>query len=109
MSIEVKVPTLGESVSEATVGQWLKKPGEAVALDEPIVSLETDKVAVEVPAPAAGVLGAHIVLATRGVAVPWTFALATFILTVTAAVFAAFTPGVVAAYRDPVTVMRTHM
>lgn len=58
---------------------------------------------------AAGVLGAHIVLATRGVAVPWTFALATFILTVTAAVFAAFTPGVVAAYRDPVTVMRTHM
>ncbi len=59
MSIEVKVPTLGESVSEATVGQWLKKPGEAVALDEPIVSLETDKVAVEVPAPAAGVLGAY--------------------------------------------------
>ncbi|CAM4003142.1 Dihydrolipoyllysine-residue succinyltransferase component of 2-oxoglutarate dehydrogenase complex [Novosphingobium lubricantis] len=61
MSIEVKVPTLGESVSEATVGQWLKKPGEAVALDEPIVSLETDKVAVEVPAPAAGVLGAQAV------------------------------------------------
>ncbi len=58
MSIEVKVPTLGESVSEATVGQWLKQPGEAVALDEPIVSLETDKVAVEVPAPAAGVMGA---------------------------------------------------
>ncbi|WP_298284403.1 2-oxoglutarate dehydrogenase complex dihydrolipoyllysine-residue succinyltransferase [Novosphingobium sp.] len=58
MSIEVKVPTLGESVSEATIGQWLKKPGEAVALDEPIVSLETDKVAVEVPAPAAGVMGA---------------------------------------------------
>jgi 2-oxoglutarate dehydrogenase E2 component (dihydrolipoamide succinyltransferase) len=57
MSIEVKVPTLGESVSEATVGQWLKKPGEAVALDEPIVSLETDKVAVDVPAPAAGILG----------------------------------------------------
>ena len=61
MSIEVKVPTLGESVSEATVGQWLKKPGEAVALDEPIVSLETDKVAVEVPAPAAGILGDLIV------------------------------------------------
>jgi 2-oxoglutarate dehydrogenase E2 component (dihydrolipoamide succinyltransferase) len=57
MSIEVKVPTLGESVSEATVGQWLKKPGETVALDEPIVSLETDKVAVEVPSPVAGVLG----------------------------------------------------
>ncbi|NKJ41197.1 2-oxoglutarate dehydrogenase complex dihydrolipoyllysine-residue succinyltransferase [Novosphingobium sp. SG720] len=61
MSIEVKVPTLGESVSEATVGQWLKKPGEAVALDEPIVSLETDKVAVEVPSPVAGVLGQILV------------------------------------------------
>ena len=61
MSIEVKVPTLGESVSEATVGQWLKQPGEAVALDEPIASLETDKVAVDVPAPAAGVMGAHLV------------------------------------------------
>ncbi|KPF91424.1 dihydrolipoamide succinyltransferase [Novosphingobium sp. AAP83] len=60
MSIEVKVPTLGESVSEATVGQWLKKPGEAVALDEPIVSLETDKVAVEVPSPSAGVMGALV-------------------------------------------------
>lgn len=60
MSIEVKVPTLGESVSEATVGQWLKKPGEAVALDEPIASLETDKVAVDVPAPAAGIMGEWI-------------------------------------------------
>jgi 2-oxoglutarate dehydrogenase E2 component (dihydrolipoamide succinyltransferase) len=49
MSSEVKVPTLGESVSEATIGEWLKQPGEAVALDEPIASLETDKVAVEVP------------------------------------------------------------
>ncbi|WP_022681280.1 2-oxoglutarate dehydrogenase complex dihydrolipoyllysine-residue succinyltransferase [Sphingobium bisphenolivorans] len=57
MATEVKVPTLGESVTEATVGQWLKKPGEAVKADEPIVSLETDKVAVDVPAPAAGVLG----------------------------------------------------
>lgn len=61
MSIEVKVPTLGESVSEATVGQWLKKPGETVAVDEPIVSLETDKVAVEVPSPVAGVLGQILV------------------------------------------------
>ena len=60
MSTEVKVPTLGESVSEATIGEWLKQPGEAVGLDEPIASLETDKVAVEVPAPAAGVMGAHI-------------------------------------------------
>jgi 2-oxoglutarate dehydrogenase E2 component (dihydrolipoamide succinyltransferase) len=60
MSIEVKVPVLGESVSEATVGQWLKQPGEAVALDEPIASLETDKVAIEVPSPIAGIMGAHI-------------------------------------------------
>ncbi|HQV04745.1 MULTISPECIES: 2-oxoglutarate dehydrogenase complex dihydrolipoyllysine-residue succinyltransferase [unclassified Novosphingobium] len=57
MSTEVKVPTLGESVSEATIGEWLKKPGEAVALDEPIASLETDKVAVEVTATVAGVMG----------------------------------------------------
>jgi len=59
MSVEVKVPTLGESVTEATIGEWLKQPGDAVALDEPVASLETDKVAVEVPAPAAGVMGAH--------------------------------------------------
>lgn len=61
MSIEVKVPVLGESITEATLGQWLKKPGEAVAADEPIASLETDKVAVEVPAPVAGVMGAYAV------------------------------------------------
>ncbi|HZV11504.1 MAG TPA: biotin/lipoyl-containing protein, partial [Novosphingobium sp.] len=60
MSTEVKVPTLGESVSEATIGQWLKQPGEAVALDEPIASLETDKVAIEVNAPVAGVLTAQL-------------------------------------------------
>jgi 2-oxoglutarate dehydrogenase E2 component (dihydrolipoamide succinyltransferase) len=60
MSTEVKVPTLGESVSEATIGEWLKQPGEAVAADEPIASLETDKVAVEVPAPTAGVMGQHL-------------------------------------------------
>lgn len=61
MSTEVVVPTLGESISEATLGQWLKQPGEAVSADEPIASLETDKVAVEVTAPVAGVMGAHIV------------------------------------------------
>ncbi len=61
MPSEVKVPVLGESVTEATVGQWLKQPGDAVALDEAIVSLETDKVAVEVPSPIAGVMGAQIV------------------------------------------------
>jgi 2-oxoglutarate dehydrogenase E2 component (dihydrolipoamide succinyltransferase) len=56
MTIEIKVPALGESVTEATVGQWFKKPGDAVKVDEPLVELETDKVTVEVPAPAAGVL-----------------------------------------------------
>ena len=57
MSIEVKVPVLGESISEATIGEWLKQPGDPVAADEAIASLETDKVAVEVPAPSAGVMG----------------------------------------------------
>jgi 2-oxoglutarate dehydrogenase E2 component (dihydrolipoamide succinyltransferase) len=56
MAIDIKVPALGESVTEATVGQWFKQPGEAVAADEPVVELETDKVTVEVPAPAGGVL-----------------------------------------------------
>ena len=56
MATEVNVPALGESVTEATVGEWLKQPGEAVAADEPIASLETDKVAVEVPSPVAGIL-----------------------------------------------------
>jgi len=53
---DIRVPTLGESVTEATVGKWFKQPGEAVAVDEPLVELETDKVTLEVPAPAAGVL-----------------------------------------------------
>jgi 2-oxoglutarate dehydrogenase E2 component (dihydrolipoamide succinyltransferase) len=53
---DIRVPTLGESVTEATVGKWFKQPGEAVAVDEPVVELETDKVTLEVPAPAAGVL-----------------------------------------------------
>ncbi len=56
MATQVKVPTLGESVTEATVGEWLKQVGDAVEADEPIASLETDKVAVEVPSPVAGVL-----------------------------------------------------
>ncbi|HZD25097.1 MAG TPA: biotin/lipoyl-containing protein, partial [Alphaproteobacteria bacterium] len=54
--IEIHVPTLGESVTEATVARWLKQAGEPVGRDEPVVELETDKAAVEVPAPAAGVL-----------------------------------------------------
>ncbi|HTH28313.1 MAG TPA: 2-oxoglutarate dehydrogenase complex dihydrolipoyllysine-residue succinyltransferase [Sphingobium sp.] len=63
MATEVKVPALGESVTEASVGQWLKQPGDAVAADEPIVSLETDKVAIDVPSPVAGVLGSQLVKA----------------------------------------------
>ncbi|MBL4758304.1 MAG: 2-oxoglutarate dehydrogenase complex dihydrolipoyllysine-residue succinyltransferase [Rhizobiales bacterium] len=61
MSAEIRVPTLGESVTEATIGQWFKKPGDAIAVDEPLVELETDKVTVEVPAPSAGVMGKIIV------------------------------------------------
>src|SRR4026209_1243165 len=53
---DIRVPTLGESVTEATVGKWFKQPGDAVAVDEPLVELETDQVTLEVPAPAAGVL-----------------------------------------------------
>lgn len=60
MPQDVVIPALGESVTEASVGQWLKAVGEAVAADEPIVSLETDKVAVEVPAPVAGVLSEQL-------------------------------------------------
>src|SRR3569623_1959930 len=54
---EIRVPTLGESVTEATIGRWFKKTGDAVAVDEPLVELETDKVTIEVPAPSAGTLG----------------------------------------------------
>jgi len=61
MTVEVKVPTLGESVAEATIGEWLKQPGDPVKVDEPIASLETDKVAVEVPSPVAGTMGAQAV------------------------------------------------
>jgi 2-oxoglutarate dehydrogenase E2 component (dihydrolipoamide succinyltransferase) len=68
MAIEIKVPSLGESVTEATVARWLKQPGDAVALDEPVVELETDKVNVEVPAPAAGTLAE--ILAGEGMSLP---------------------------------------
>ena len=61
MATEVLVPTLGESITEATVGEWLKQPGDPVAVDEAIASLETDKVSVEVPSPVAGVMGQHAV------------------------------------------------
>ena len=59
MATEITVPVLGESVTEGSVGEWLKQPGDSVAVDEPICSLETDKVAVDVPSPVAGVLSEH--------------------------------------------------
>jgi len=61
MATEIKVPTLGESVTEATVGKWFKKAGDAIAADEPLVELETDKVTIEVPSPAAGTLAEIVV------------------------------------------------
>jgi 2-oxoglutarate dehydrogenase E2 component (dihydrolipoamide succinyltransferase) len=69
MATEIRVPSLGESVTEATVGKWFKQAGDAVTADEPLVELETDKVTVEVPAPASGVLSAIIVKAGDTVAV----------------------------------------
>jgi 2-oxoglutarate dehydrogenase E2 component (dihydrolipoamide succinyltransferase) len=68
MATDIRVPTLGESITEATVARWLKQPGEAVERDEPVVELETDKVTLEVPAPAAGRLGE--VIAAEGANVP---------------------------------------
>ena len=65
MATEIRVPNLGKSVVEATVGQWFKQAGEAVSADEPLVELETDKVTVEVPAPASGVLSEILVKAGR--------------------------------------------
>ena len=60
MTVEIKIPELGESISEATIGKWLKNPGDKVEADEPIVALETDKVAIEVPAPSDGFIGKHL-------------------------------------------------
>ena len=69
MATDVKVPTLGESITEATLGQWLKKAGDPVKADEPLASLETDKVAIEVNAPVAGVMGDQLVAEGDNVAV----------------------------------------
>jgi 2-oxoglutarate dehydrogenase E2 component (dihydrolipoamide succinyltransferase) len=69
VATDVEVPALGESITEGTLAQWLKKPGEAVAADEPIASLETDKVSVEVPSPVAGVLTEQLVQEGDNVAV----------------------------------------
>ncbi len=68
MATEIKVPSLGKSITDATVARWLKRPGEPVALDEPVVELETDKVNVEVPAPAAGSLAE--IRAEEGMSLP---------------------------------------
>jgi 2-oxoglutarate dehydrogenase E2 component (dihydrolipoamide succinyltransferase) len=68
---EIRVPALGESVTEATIGKWFKQPGDPVAVDEPLVELETDKVTIEVPAPAAGVLGDIAAKDGETVAVLW--------------------------------------
>src|SRR5690348_2007497 len=69
MATDVQVPALGESITEGTLAQWLKKPGEAVKADEPIASLETDKVSVDVPSPVAGVLTEQLVEEGDNVAV----------------------------------------
>jgi 2-oxoglutarate dehydrogenase E2 component (dihydrolipoamide succinyltransferase) len=69
MATDVQVPALGESITEGTLAQWLKKPGDAVAADEPIASLETDKVSVEVPSPVSGVLTEQVVQEGDNVAV----------------------------------------
>ena len=69
MATDVQVPALGESITEGTLAQWLKKPGEAVKADEPIASLETDKVSVEVPSPVGGVLTEQLVEEGDNVAV----------------------------------------
>lgn len=70
---EIRVPTLGESVSEATVGKWFKKPGDTVKADEILTELETDKVTLEVNAPCAGVLSEILIKAGETVApgAPW--------------------------------------
>src|SRR6185503_6766832 len=69
MATDVQVPALGESITEGTLAQWLKKPGEAVKADEPIASLETDKVSVAVPSPVGGVLTEQLVAEGDNVAV----------------------------------------
>jgi 2-oxoglutarate dehydrogenase E2 component (dihydrolipoamide succinyltransferase) len=69
MATDVQVPALGESITEGTLAEWLKKPGDAVGVDEPIASLETDKVSVEVPSPVAGVLTEQLVKEGDNVAV----------------------------------------
>ena len=68
MATEIRVPTLGESVSEATIGNWYKKVGDSIKVDEPLCELETDKVTIEVPAPASGTLSEIVAAAGETVA-----------------------------------------
>ena len=99
MTIEVRVPTLGESVTEATVATWFKKPGDAVAVDEMLCELETDKVTVEVPAPAAGVMGEIVAAEGETVGVD------ALLATIAAGEGAAPAPAAAAASRRPATRM----
>ena len=73
MAIEITVPVLGESVVEATIARWMKKSGDAVAADEPVVELETDKVTLEVPAPVNGTL--TDIIAAEGARLKWALCL----------------------------------
>ena len=95
MSTEVRVPTLGESVTEATVATWFKKPGDAVAVDEMLCELETDKVTVEVPAPVAGVLTE--IVAAEGT----TVGVAALLAQISEGATAAATPAAPAAKAEP--------
>ncbi len=99
MSVEVRVPTLGESVTEATVATWFKKPGDAVAIDEMLCELETDKVTVEVPSPANGTLGE--VVAREGETVGVGALLATLSAGAGAAPAPAAAPAVVSETKSP--------
>jgi 2-oxoglutarate dehydrogenase E2 component (dihydrolipoamide succinyltransferase) len=99
MSTEVRVPTLGESVTEATVATWFKKPGDAVAVDEMLCELETDKVTVEVPAPVAGVLSE--IVAAEGTTVGVNALLAQIAEGAAASAAAAATPAAEAPRAEP--------
>ena len=69
MSVELRVPSVGESITEVQIGEWLKKPGDTVQQDEPVVVIETDKVTVELPAPSSGVISSILVQTGKTAAV----------------------------------------
>jgi 2-oxoglutarate dehydrogenase E2 component (dihydrolipoamide succinyltransferase) len=113
MATEIKVPVLGESVTEGTIAEWFKQPGDAVAADEPICSLETDKVAVDVPSPVAGIMSEHRVAVGDTVEVGAVIAVieagatATTAAAVTAAAAKADTPAPAAASEELLTPAQT--